>query len=180
MRSPGANPALRRISRSRIQGPEAFPAQSGGSEAAQSSLCHRRYVRHGPCCAWGEITIAGMREPGPQRSPLGGATWSHQPPFSSNVTITSMSCHCGPLRNCVDDRRDMTVAVRHVSIAGMHVEVALRLVEGDRRQLAVPCVGHELVRLGCAAETAVAQPCWHAAPCREQSWQSSSAVDDGP
>ena len=39
--------------------------------------------------------MAGMRVPGPQRSPFGGATWSHQPPFSSNVITTIMSFHCG-------------------------------------------------------------------------------------
>jgi hypothetical protein len=40
--------------------------------------------------------IAGMREPGPQRSALGGATWSHWPPFSSQVMTTSMCGHCLP------------------------------------------------------------------------------------
>ena len=42
-------------------------------------------------CVWstypgranGETMIAGIRVPGPQRSPAGGATWSQNPPFSS-------------------------------------------------------------------------------------------------
>src|SRR5437868_10961801 len=31
----------------------------------------------------GEMIIVGTRLPGPQRSTVGGATWSHWPPFSS-------------------------------------------------------------------------------------------------
>src|SRR5476649_1563721 len=31
---------------------------------------------------------------------LGGATWSHQPPFSSKVMTTTMSFHCGDFFKC--------------------------------------------------------------------------------
>jgi hypothetical protein len=37
----------------------------------------------------------------PHRSPFGGATWSHQPPFSSTVTITTMFFHCGLARSAL-------------------------------------------------------------------------------
>ena len=36
-----------------------------------------------PFFAKGEMMIAGMRLPGPDMSPFGGATWSQMPPFSS-------------------------------------------------------------------------------------------------
>ncbi|KKJ04749.1 hypothetical protein XF14_22350 [Burkholderia gladioli] len=53
-----------------------------------------------PRRASGEITSAGIREPGPQRSPCGGATGSHQPPFSSWVMMITVLAHCGPRRMC--------------------------------------------------------------------------------
>ena len=48
--------------------------------------------------------------------------------------MTTMCAHCGLLWEMLDDVSDMPVAVEHVGVAGMLIQIALRLVERDLRQ----------------------------------------------
>jgi GGDEF domain-containing protein len=68
--------------------------------------------------------------------------------------------HVRPLRTLLQvlhRPHDMPVAAGDVGVAGMHVEVALRLVEGHRRQLAGARVGEEAVARRIVAQPRVAQ-----------------------
>src|SRR3546814_8213309 len=68
--------------------------------------------------------------------------------------------HLLPLRALlqrVDHSGDMAIAGVDIRIAGVHVEIALRLVEGNRRQRARLDIGEEFVGPRRLTQAAVAQ-----------------------